>query len=200
MRLRCTFNYCAAPIEPNDFIRDSVIDVVCSTEDGEPVVAGRVAVDHLDLTRAECSGQDIYEVCDADSAGWEQVYAGLLDTHSGMVNLKADLELNESVCHVLFIHKAFFHRSIREWQSYVIDHVCRLFGEDSIAVMWKGETDLSEKELADLGFRKVANENLIFRLNMYVHPYDATKDQRDPPVMDVDTDAEDFINEGWGDD
>jgi serine/threonine protein kinase len=46
-----------------------------------------------------------------------------------------------------------------------------LFGELSLAVMWKDTTGLPEAELADLGFRKVAGSDLIFRHSALRTPF-----------------------------
>jgi hypothetical protein len=45
----------------------------------------------------------------------------------------------------------------------VIDTIGTLFGNECILAMWHGTTDLSDTELASLGFRRIAGSELIYR-------------------------------------
>jgi hypothetical protein len=200
MRFQCSFNYYPHPQEPNDFLRSGTVDVYCWPENGDEQIVARLAFDHLDIVRAEYAGENIYEVCDADSAGWEATYHALFESVDGNTQLRRDFEFDDAVGHVLFIHKVMFHPCLHEWRSYILDHVCHLIDTDSVTVMWKSTTDLSEKKLSDLGFRRIAGEELLFRPNMYRHSYEAANEARDPLSITIDEAAEDFIIRVWGDD
>ena len=138
MRFEYRSHYFPDPSGPEQFIRPGRLDIHCWPENNDSVVAGRVALDHLDLYRATDFGADIYTVCDADSSGWEGVYRAVFEEVSGRDEVRRDLEFDEHVSHVLFIHRAIFHPALRDWQGYIIDHVCRLVDGDSITVMWEG--------------------------------------------------------------
>lgn len=196
MKFHCQFDYYPQPYEPNFYIREMIIDVVCGTAEGDEVVAGRLAIDHLDIIRADVSGESIYEVCDADSGGGERVFAGLFEPGTP-AEWRADFRFDEPICHLLFMHRSVFHPVLRDWQSYIIDHVAKLVGDDSAFVMWRGETDLSDHELARLGFRVIAGEDLRMRPNMYQHDYDAARDDRDVLGFDVPNDVADYVERAW---
>ncbi len=69
--------------------------------------------------------------------------------------------------------------------------------EFSAIMIQHGETDLSVKELADLGFLKIADSELLFRPNMLENPYSAIKDERDSLDLHVSGDVEAFIELEW---
>jgi hypothetical protein len=197
MRFRCHFDYYPQPCEPCLYIRPMVVDVVCFTDSGDEVIAGRLAVDHLDLDRTEVEGEDVYEICDSDSAGWERVHTALFEPEGAYADLRREFNFHEAVSHVLFLHKSVFHPALRDWQSFIIDHVATLFGHESALVMWKKQTDLTDSELADLGFRIVAGHDLLFRPNMYKHKYSALDDDRNTLNLEVASDTEQYVEQKW---
>ena len=196
MYFDCRFTYFPRPFEPNHFLREMTIDVVCGVDDFGDVVAARLAVDRLDIGRAATAGEDVYEVCDADSSGWEAVFAGLFEP-GGQGEWRSDFGFVEPIDHLLFMYHSVFHPALREWQAYIIDHVAALFGHESAFVMWQSETDLTDTELAALGFRIIAGSNLRLRPNMLRHEYDASDDERDVLDLCVPGDAEEFVKANW---
>jgi hypothetical protein len=197
MRLRCRFDYYPQPLDPHQYIRPVIVDVLCSSRADEEVVAGRLAIDHLDLGRAALQGKSVLEICDADSAAWESVYTALFEPAWDFAEIRRDFEFDDAINHVLFLHHSVFHPRLRDWQSFIVHHVSTLFGADSATVMWKGQTDLSDGELARLGFRMVAGHPLLFRPNMLKHPYDAIAEDLDVFDLEVDRDVEQYVVEEW---
>jgi hypothetical protein len=197
MRLRCHFDYYPQPNSPELYIRPVIVEVVCSAKSGDEDIAARLAIDHLDLGRAMTEGEDVYDICDTDSAGWESVYTALFEPELDFAEIRRDFEFYDPINHVLFLHRSVFHPVLRDWQSFIIDHVSTLFGEDSAMVMWKNETDLSDRELARLGFRVIAGHELLFRPNMLKNDYSALADDRDVFDLDVDKDVEQYVVHEW---
>ncbi len=197
MRFDCKFRYYPHVTEPDDFIRPYVIDIICSSETDEEVIVAKIALDYLDIVRAEVSRQHLYEVCDADSAGWEHVYSAIIEPGVNSAEIRRDFGFDEPVHSILFVYQSVFHPCLRDWQRYILDHVCGLFGNDSATVMWKGETDLSDKELASLGFRIVAGHDLLFRPNMLKNEYDSLEDRRNPFDIEVEDDVGEYVLGAW---
>lgn len=83
MRFECRSIFYPKPLEPDDYIRPHDVSVICSTSD-EEVIAARLAVDYLDILRAEIDGESVCDVCDADSAGWKCVSCHSGPTHRGI--------------------------------------------------------------------------------------------------------------------
>ncbi len=173
-----------------------MIDVVCLADNGGASVAARLAVDHLDIGRANLAGQDIFEICDSDSGGWESVFAAVF-APGGQGEWFGDLEFDEPVNHLLFLHKAVFHPCLRTWRKFTLDHVASLCGEDSAIVMWRGESGLTDKELAELGFRNIAGSAMLVRPNMLQHSYNANQDPRDVLDLNVPPDANQYVELHW---
>ncbi len=204
MRFDTRSTYHPKPFELKQYIRSHVISVACPVE-GDPedddyeyeeVVAGRLAVDYLDILRIETEGQSVLHVCDSDSAGWEHVYSATIEPAENFAEIRQDFGFDDVITGLVFIHQAVFHQSLRQWQQMIIESICKMFPESTATVMWKGTTDLSDKELASLGFRIVAGHNLLFRPNMLISEYDTAQDERNAE-FGVSPDAEEYVEEHW---
>src|SRR5262249_7383200 len=137
------------------------ITVTCPDEDGlNEYVVAKLAIDQILWADAQTDGVSLFEVCDADSQGMHELHAILT---KGEQEFRPDLRISEVTSHVLFLYGAIFHPSIHRYRQGILDAAFRLFGEESLAVMWKGTSGLPEAELAELGFCKVAGAELIFR-------------------------------------
>jgi len=202
MRFETHSTYYPKPFEPDHYIRSHEVAVMCSVDEGNEdddyneVMAARLAVDYLDIFRAEAEGQSVLHICDADSSGWEHVYSATIEPAEDFAEIRKDFGFDDAITGLVFIHRAVFHPSLREWQRMIVDSVCRMFAEDTAIVMWKGTTDLSDKELASLGFRIVAGHNLLFRPNMLTNDYSTADDER-LPHFGVPGDADEYVEEQW---
>ncbi|WP_153555393.1 hypothetical protein [Roseimaritima sediminicola] len=200
MRFDIRSTYYPIPSEPDDYIRAHEVSILCACadEDTGEVVAGRVAVDYLDITRAEAAGQDICHICDADSQGWSDVYAATIEPATDFAEIRRDFEFDDPVFGLVFVHQAVLHRSLDDWRQMIFDSICEMFPPESATVMWKHTTEMTDKELASLGFRIVAGHNLLFRPNMLKHAYITAEDERAPLFdLQVPADAEDWVEEHW---
>ena len=198
MRFDCSYTYYPAPSEPDDYLRLMKIDVNCfHAESDEEILVARLAIDHLDLIRAEEDGANLLMICDADSAGWESVYSSIIEPGVNSTEIRHDFGFNEPVFHILFLHSAVFHPEVRDWQRFIVDHVCNMFDNHSATVMWKSGTDMTGKELASLGFRMVAETDLLFRPNMLINEYLPDVDRRNSFDVDVGDDTADFVATQW---
>jgi hypothetical protein len=73
-----------------------------------------------------------------------------------------------------------------------------LFGEDSLAVMWKDTSGLSGKELADLGFCKITGSDLIFRHSaLRTSFHDAHPTGQDATDAVAEAEAEAWVLQEW---
>ena len=198
MRFECKYTYYPAPCEPDDYLRAMTVDVMCFQKDtDEEVLVARLAIDHLDLIRAEADGMDVLMVCDADSAGWESVYSSIIEPGINSTEIRHDFGFEEPVFHILFMHKAVFHPEVRDWQRFIVDQACEMFDNHSATVMWKGDTGMTDKELASLGFRMIAETDLLFRPNMLISKYVPDDDRRDVFDIAVEDSAIDFVRDEW---
>ena len=83
---------------------------------------------------------------------------------------------------VMFLYGAVFHPSIQPFRQGILDTAFNLFGEDALALMWLKTSGLPESDLAELGFKKIAREALIFRHLAFRTPFR----DRHPQGQDAD--------------
>lgn len=80
----------------------------------------------------------------------------------------------------------------------IIDSVSKLFSGETATVMWRGTTDMTDRELASLGFRIVAGEDLLFRPNVLRSEYETVNDDRDPNFdLKVPQEAAEYVQREW---
>jgi hypothetical protein len=71
----------------------------------------------------------------------------------------------------MFLYGAVFHPSIHAFRQGILDTAFNLFGDFSVALMWLDTSGLSEADLAELGFKKIAGQALIFRHSAHCTPF-----------------------------
>ena len=80
----------------------------------------------------------------------------------------------------------------------ILDAVLNLFGEESVGVMWKDTSGLSETELADLGFCKIAGSELIYRHSALRTPfYDAHPTGQNTDDAVAEPEDEEWVMQEW---
>jgi hypothetical protein len=169
MRLYCEFSAPVARTELDDYVRPLKISARCYDRDGlNEYTVGRLALDQILWADALVDGVSLFEVCDNDSQGLHEVHTALT---GGRQDFRPDLRINEPTEHVLFLYGAVFHPAIYPYRQGILEAAFTLFGELSLAVMWKDTSGLSEAELAELGFCKIAGSELIFRHSALRTPF-----------------------------
>ena len=197
MRFECRSTYYPKPCSPENFIRSNLIDVCCFTAGDSDTIAARLAVDYLDIQRAENAGQSVLHVCDADSSAWLKVYESTIEPATDFAEIRKDFGFDDPIDGLLFLHRAVFHPDVLPWRRFIIDSVCRMFPSDTATVMWKHTTDLEPQELASLGFRIVAGWDMLFRPNMLKNEYSVLGDEQDPIDLIVAEDAHVVVDDQW---
>ena len=75
-----------------------------------------------------------------------------------------------------------------------------LFGYETVVAMWHQTTEMSDSELAELGFRRIAGSNLIYRHSALKSDFS----EEHPSGMDVDVEFEanesdeEWVLREWG--
>jgi len=160
----------------------------------DPHVVGKLAVDQILWTNALVDGVSLFEICDSDSQGLHEVHTILTN---GKQEFRPDLKIKEVTSHVMFLYGAVFHPAIHPYRQGILDTAFNLFGEESVALMWLDTSGLTEAELAELGFKKIAGEDLIFRHSAIRTPFG----DRHPQGQDADVEAlpewEEWVLREW---
>jgi hypothetical protein len=157
-------------------------------------VVGKLAMDQILWMDALVDGVSLFEICDNDSQGLHEAHVILTN---GNDSFRPDLKIEDVTNHVMFLYGAVFHPSIYAYRQGILDTAFRLFGEESLALMWLETSGLPKSALGELGFKKIARESLIFR-----HSAERTlfSDQY-PQGQDADVEAlpeyEDWVMKEW---
>jgi hypothetical protein len=161
MRLRCEFESPLARSEVDDYVRHLVISIQSFDMDCvEEHVVGKLAMDQILWNDALSDGVPLFNICDNDSQGLHEAHHILTNSND---RFRSNLRIKQTTNHVMFLYGAVFHPSIRPCRQGILDAAFKLFGEESLALMWLETSGLPESALAELGFRKIAFEALIFR-------------------------------------
>ena len=182
IRLSCSFVASIGRFQLEDYVRELEVAVFSFDDLGQEVVVGRIAATQILWMDAEIDGERLFDICDNDSQGLFEVYRTLTNKKG---KIRADLQAYEVVDHVIFVYRIVLHPDLVFCRQAILDSVVTLFGEQSLAVMWKDTGDFTEAELAELGFCKIAGEELIFRHSSFKTPFY----EAHPRGLDVDFDA-----------
>jgi hypothetical protein len=182
IRLACSFVASIGRHQLEDYIRELEVDVFAFDESGHEVLVGRIAATQVLWADAENDRESLFDICDSDSQGLYEVYRTLTDKQG---KIRSDLNADEVVDHIVFVYRIVLHPDLAFCRRAILDSVVTLFGCESLAVMRKETGSFTESELAELGFCKIAGEELIFRHSGFKTPFSKAH----PRGLDVDFEA-----------
>src|SRR5436309_1678397 len=195
MRLHCEFSTPVARTDLDDYIRHLEISVGCYDEDVlHEYIVGKLAVDQILWMNALVDGVSLFEICDSDSQGLHEVHTILT---KGKQEFRPDLKIKEITSHVMFLYGAVFHASIHPYRQGILDAAFNMFGEESLAVMWKDISGLPETELADLGFCKIVGSDLIFRHSALQTPFGDIFPRGQDADVHAQPEYEEWVEQEW---
>lgn len=160
-RLYCCFSASPTRMHLEDYVREVQIDIL-EYDDAvhHEYLIGRVFLDQVLWNAAEVDRVSLFDVCDNDSQGLHHVHSILTEADGG---LRMDLDIDGPVKHLLFLHRFLLHPDFARFKRAFLESTVTLFGWESLAVMWLNDGNITEAELGQLGFRKIAGEQLVFR-------------------------------------
>ena len=132
---------------------------------------GRIILRLVSATEAENRGERLYEVCDADSAILEALYATLFDAHD---EIRDDLDIEPGWNILLFVEVVEIAPGHKKTSIRVelIETNIALFCPEGLIVAMEGSLKLIIEEWRRLGFRRIAESPFVFREQLKVNPYD----------------------------
>ena len=177
MQLHCKFAAAVTRTDLDDYVRHLEISIGCYDEDClNEYIVGKLAMDQILWADALVDGESLFDICDNDSQGLHEVHSILT---KGKQDFSATLKIIDATNHIMFLYGAVFHPSIHAHRQAILDAAFTLFGEESVTVMWKDTSGLSEAELADLGFCKIAGCDLIYRHSARRTPFSDREKEQD---------------------
>lgn len=144
---------------------------------------GMIAADQVLIGDAQIDGMSMFDVCDQDSQGIYEAYEALFDDKG---EFQPELNIDEPADSLIFVWRSVLHSRVRPYLQGIIDTIGTLFGNEAVLAMWHQTTDLSDVELSQLGFRRIAGSKLIYRHSALRSDYS----DEHPCGMDVPLDFE----------
>jgi hypothetical protein len=129
-------------------------------DDSEAYTVAKLAMKQILWAQTLADDMSLYEICDNDSQEFNELHAILTDGEED--NLRPGLETGEVTNYIMFLHAAVFHPVVHRYRKAILDTAFKLFGVDSIAVMWQETTGYSPSQLWVLGFKKIAGGKSLF--------------------------------------
>lgn len=151
-----------------------VVEAEIQNEEDSEVeyLVGRLWAERLDWFLAEACGYSIQSICDERSGTWLQVLETL--SRNGGKSFRKDLNLNNHVADVVFIHELLIHPELTDRVALLDAAMREISGEHSLILMYHEQTEsyhLEDWECRDLGFKKIARSNLLLRDNHFRYPF-----------------------------
>ena len=200
MHLRVSYEASLARADDHDYLTEIQVEVMAFAESPErQYVVGRLALDRLNWFDAKMDGRSLAAVCQANSPGWSDIYEILTDGSSGG-EFRDDLKLEDFFAELFYIQRLVLHPEVTD-RTAVVDAVIRAVTHDNSLVVMAYEpvasTPLSDRELGQLGFKKVCGQPLVLRDNHFRYPFG----DRHPTGRDVrlsaTADQENWVRRQW---
>jgi hypothetical protein len=136
--------------------------------------AGEIMLKLVSATEATNRGEGLYDVCDADSAVLESIYATLFDAKG---ETKEDLDIEPGWNNLLFIDdvnvvQGYEDSSLR---IQLIETSIAMFCPEGLIVAVEESLDLTVEDWRRLGFKRIADSPFVFRDQLRVNPYQEPK-------------------------
>ena len=160
-----------------DYVRGLKLSVYAQAD--EQILLGRYHAELLLISEAESVGMSLHEVCDAHSGDMEHLYCSLFEPKDE--KFQPELELDEFAGAVLFLWNSVLHPKLKAYEAGLLETVGTLLGNETVLVLHRNVTSLTEIELARLGFAKIAETDFIFRHMAVLSPFT----QEHPQGVDV---------------
>ena len=156
--------------DPSEYVHRVTGTIIAYSETDEEVDAGEIVLRVVSATEATNQGEDLFEVCDADSAVLEGIYAALFDP-SG--ETKEELDIEPGWSNLVFLEKVEIDPQHRQTtlNMQAIETALALFASEGLVVAVEEGLDLTIEEWKRLGFVRIAGTRFVFRDQLRVNPY-----------------------------
>lgn len=192
LRISCTFEASLSRSMLSDYRRDLDLSVIACDEFGAEYVLGKMAADLLLLGKAEADGESVFEICDEDSQGMYELYVALFDEKRQ--DFHRELRVREPTEYILFLWNAVLHPKLKPYHQAILHALSELFGVECVTILWRDVAELTDKQLAELGYSKISGTEFVFSHAMRDNEF-ANANPRGM-LIDVDFDI-DLTDEEW---
>jgi len=156
--------------DPSEYVHTVTGKIVAYSETDDEIEAGEIVLRVISATEATNHGEDLYDVCDADSAVLEGIYAALFDQQG---ETKDELDIEPGWSNLVFLEKVEVDAKHRQTGlvTQAIETALALFASEGLVVAVEEGLGLSTEEWKRLGFMRIAETRFVFRDQLKVNPY-----------------------------
>jgi hypothetical protein len=156
--------------DPSEYVHTVTGKIVAYSETDEEIEAGEIVLRVVSATEVTNTGENLFDVCDADSAILEGIYAALFD-QSG--ETKEDLDIEPGWNNLVFLEKVEVDPDHRQTTLTIqaIETALAMFASEGLVVAVEEGLELSIEEWKKLGFMRIAETGFVFRDQLKVNPY-----------------------------
>jgi hypothetical protein len=156
--------------DPGEYVH-AITGMAIALQDVETAdEAGEITLKLVSATEAMNRGEGLYDVCDADSATLEAIYATLFDANG---ESKEDLDIEPGWNNLLFIDDVNIAQEYENTSLRVqlIETSIAMFCPEGLIVAVEESLELTVEDWRRLGFKRIADSPFVFRDQLRVNPY-----------------------------
>ena len=144
--------------------------IIAYSETDEEIETGEIVLRIVLVTEATNTGEDLFDVCDADSAVLEGIYAALVDSQG---ELREELDIEPGWNNLVLVEKVEVDPEFRQTTLTIqtIETALAMFASEGLVVAVEEGLELSIEEWKRLGFVRIAGKGLVFRDQLKKNPY-----------------------------
>jgi ribosomal protein S18 acetylase RimI-like enzyme len=157
--------------DPSEFVHTIEGTAIAFTDVDDEEEAGQITLRLVSVTEAVNRGEDLFIVCDADSAILEAAYWALFDKTG---ETKEDLDIEIGWNNLLYIEAVECEPEYQDTTLAVrlIETAIAIFCSNGLVISVEKAFDLTIEEWRELGFKRIAESAFVFRDQLRVNPYD----------------------------
>jgi len=156
--------------DPSEYVHSVIGRIILYSEIGEESQAGEITLRIVLATAAINQHENLYDVCDADSAILEAAYAVLFNENG---DTKEDLDIEPGWNNLVLLENVEVDPEHRQTTLVIqaIDTALAMFASEGLVVAVEEGLDLSIEQWKHLGFMRIAGTGFVFRDQLKVNPY-----------------------------
>ncbi|MHC4404105.1 MAG: hypothetical protein ACYTG0_30995 [Planctomycetota bacterium] len=155
--------------DPGQYVHDIAGTALAFTDSDAEEEAGRITFRLVSVTEVVNRGEDLYVVCDADSAVLEAAYCALFNENR---ETKEELDIEPGWNSLVYIESVEVEPEYQETTLAVrlIETAIAIFCSDGLVIAVEEAFDLTIEEWRQLGFKRIAGSEFVFRDQLRVNP------------------------------
>lgn len=161
MRFIYTRGYQPSVRNPYAHVSKGVVDIIEDVDDSATHTIGRAEIELVDYTRIFREGMvSLFDVIDARGECWPYLYALLFDFSTGEV--LREITQPGTFDFIVLMNRIELLPIAKSVEATILYHLAHLNGSASLFNMYSYQTTLCEEKLAEIGFARIANSDLLF--------------------------------------